>query len=118
MSAVVDKEMLEEIKALLSQQKSEILEETVGLLSQQKSEILGEVATCIKASEEQTHRNMMVLFENDINPRFQYLAEGHESLMKKMISHERIDAIEDDVDVLKMAVRHVNKDISELKRAQ
>jgi len=142
---MVDKALLDAIQGLLLQQKGEILEETAQnvqeLLSQQKSEILEETAknmqtmesrilektdqnmqTALQAAEsrisDECHRNMMMIVEAQIEPQLRILAEAYEGMVEKLTPTERVEAIEDDVSVLKTAVRHMNKDISNLKKAQ
>ena len=114
----------------LTQQKQEILSEVdlhMGQkLAQQKQEILSEVDLHMDQKlaqqkeeilTETTHR-MKVLLDAEIKPMFNLLAEDLSIIREKMIPESRIEALEDDVSVLKTAVRQINREIRELKKAQ
>lgn len=101
--------MLEEkdllaIGRLIDQKLEEKLDQK---LAQQKEEILTEA----------THR-MKVLLDAEVKPMFNLLAEDISIIREKMIPESRIEAVEDDVSVLKASVRRINQDIRELKQAQ
>ena len=72
-------------------------------LAQQKHEIINEVK---------------VLMEADVMPKFNLLADGIQSINKKMIPAEAIDEIEDRLDALEATVRLHSKEIAKLKKAQ
>lgn len=91
----------------LAQQKQDILGEMDLRMAQQKEEILSE----------STHR-MKVLLDAEVKPQFNLLAEELSIIREKMIPETRIEAIEDDVAILKATVRQLNRDVRELKKAQ
>ena len=91
----------------LAQQKQDILGEMDLRMAQQKEEILSE----------STH-HMKVLLDAEVKPQFNLLAEELSIIREKMIPETRIEAIEDDVAILKAAVRQLNRDVRELKKAQ
>ena len=66
-------------------------------LAQQKHEIINEVK---------------VLMEADVMPKFNLLADGIQSINKKMIPAEAIDEIEDRLDALEATVRLHSKEIA------
>lgn len=101
--------MLEEkdllaIGRLIDQKLEEKLDQK---LAQQKEEILTEA----------THR-MKVLLDAEVKPMFNLLAEDISIIREKMIPESRIEAVEDDVSVLKASVRQINRELRELKKAQ
>ena len=101
---MLDEKDLLAIGQLLDQKLEEKLNQK---LAQQKEEILTEA----------THR-MKVLLDAEVRPMFNLLAEDISIIREKMIPESRIEALEDDVSVLKASVRRINQDIRELKQAQ
>ena len=104
----LDQKLEEKLEQKLEQKLDQKLEEKLDQkLAQQKEEILTEA----------THR-MKVLLDAEVKPMFNLLAEDISIIREKMIPESRIEAIEDDVSVLKAAVRQINREIRELKKAQ
>lgn len=106
----------------LAQQKQEILGEMDQRMGRQKEEILGEMDRRMAQQKEEilaesTHR-MKVLLDAEVKPQFNLLADELSIIREKMIPESRIEALEDDVSVLKIAVRQINREIRELKKAQ
>lgn len=91
----------------MARQKDDILSEMDRRLAQQKEEILTEA----------THR-MQVLLDAEVKPMFNLLAEDISIIREKMIPESRVEAVEDDVSVLKASVRQINRELRELKKAQ
>jgi len=56
--------------------------------------------------------------ENQIEPQIKLLAEGHQTIMEAITPKSRVDELEDDVNMLKMAFRQINMELQELKQAQ
>ena len=75
-------------------------------LAQQKEEILRETA-----------HQMKVLLDAEVTPKFNLLAEAIQNLQEQMVPSERVEAVENDVAVLKVAVRHHSQELQELKKA-
>ena len=46
------------------------------------------------------------------------LAEGQETLLETLASKERVEAVEDDIVLLKSTTKAINREIAELKKAQ
>ncbi|MCD7948632.1 MAG: hypothetical protein LUG13_10210 [Oscillospiraceae bacterium] len=89
-------------KELLAQQEIRTKE----LLAQQKAEILDE-----------TTRNIKFLLDTEVQTRFNLLAEGQQIILEKLVPASRVEALEEDVQVLKTAVRQLSEDMEQLKRA-
>ena len=51
-------------------------------------------------------------------PQIKLLAEGHELLLQKLARKERVEALEDDMALLKSAVKAMSERIAELEKAQ
>ena len=76
-------------------------------LAQQKEEILTEAV-----------REMRVLLDAEVKPQFNLLAEELQIIREKLVPSSRIDSLEDEVALLKAAVRRINEDLQTLKKAQ
>ena len=98
----------------MAQQKQELL----GEMAQQKQELLGEMGRQKEEIlTESTHR-MKVLIESEFQQQFNLLAEDLAMIREKMVPESRMEEAEDDIIVLKSAVRQINQEIREMKRAQ
>lgn len=104
----LEQKLEEKLDQKLEEKLEQKLEEKLNQkLAQQKEEILTEA----------THR-MKVLLDAEVKPMFNLLAEDISIIREKMIPESRIEALENDVSVLKSSVRRINQDIRELKQAQ
>ena len=104
----LDQKLEEKLEQKLEQKLDQKLEEKLDQkLAQQKEEILTEA----------THR-MKVLLDAEVKPMFNLLAEDISIIREMMVPESRIKAAEDDIDILKAAVRQINREIRELKKAQ
>ena len=61
---------------------------------------------------------MIAYFDTDVMPKFDLLAEGLQGVQAKLTPMARIEAIEDDVALLKQVIRSMSKELAELKKAQ
>ena len=87
----------------LAQQKQDIMSETKGLLSQQKQEIMHDVK---------------VLLDTEVTPKFNLLAENQKIMLDKLAPKSELEELRSEVSVLKLAIRTINQEIAELKKAQ
>ena len=67
---------------------------------------------------QESENRMMAYFETAIMPKFDLLADGIQNIQEKMVPMSRVEALEDDVALLKQVIRSMNQEISELKKAQ
>ena len=105
---LLDQKLEEKLEQKLEEKLEQKLEEKLEQkLAKQKEEILTEA----------THR-MKVLLDAEVKPMFNLLAEDISIIREKMVPESRIEAIEDDVAVLKAAVRQINRELRDLKKAQ
>ena len=65
----------------------------------------------------QTVTRVAVTQENVVIPQIKLLAEGHEMLLQKLARKERVEALEDDVALLKSVVKAMSQRIAELEKA-
>lgn len=64
-----------------------------------------------------TKDQMMTLVESEINPKLQTLAEGHELLLERMIPESRIEQLEAELLVQRMAIKNLNERLDALEKA-
>lgn len=76
-------------------------------LAQQKQEIL----------DENTQR-MKILLDTEITPKFNLLAENQKIMLDKLAPKSELEELRSEVSVLKLAIRSINQEIAELKKAQ
>ena len=54
----------------------------------------------------------------DVDKRLDAINEGVDTILEKMVSKSRVEQLEDDVIVLKTAVKMLTQEVAELKKAQ
>ena len=64
-----------------------------------------------------TVTRVAVTQENVVIPQIKLLGEGHEMLLHKLARKERVEALEDDVALLKSVVKAMSQRIAELEKA-
>lgn len=79
---------------------------------------LQSIQTMIDASIRAPEKRMIAYFDTDVMPKFDLLAEGLQDVQAKLTPMTRIEAIEDDVALLKQVIRSMSKELAELKKAQ
>ena len=76
-------------------------------LEKQKQEILDE-----------STRRMKLLLDTEVTTRFNLLAEGQQAIIEAITPKSEIEELRSEVSVLKLAIRTMNQEIAELKKAQ
>ncbi|HIT31648.1 MAG TPA: hypothetical protein IAC25_02270 [Candidatus Enterenecus stercoripullorum] len=84
-------------------------EKILDLLSKH-DEMLSQVQT--------TLTKVAVTQENAVIPQLKLLAEGHETLLEALAPKSRVEQMEEEIDLLKTAIRALSRDVAELKKAQ
>ena len=79
---------------------------------------LQSIQTMIDASIRASEKRMITYFDTDVMPKFDLLAEGLQGVQAKLTPMARIEAIEDDVALLKQVIRSMSKELADLKKAQ
>lgn len=98
----------EKILELLEQQ-GKLLEQHGKLLADLRSDMSDMQTTLTKVAVTQ---------ENIVLPRLQALYEGQQNLLDTLAPKNRVEALEEEVDLLKTAIRSLSRDVAELKKAQ
>ena len=62
--------------------------------------------------------DVKVLLDTEVTTRFNLLAEGQQTIMDSITPKSEIEELRNEVSVLKLAIRTMNQDIAELKKAQ
>ena len=62
--------------------------------------------------------DVKVLLDTEVTTRFNLLAEGQQAIMDSIKPKSEIEELRNEVSVLKLAIRTMNQDIAELKKAQ
>ena len=115
-------EMLEKHDTML-EKHGEILEkhgemlEKHGKMLEKHSEMLEKLDRRMDSLDERQTKTEIIL-ENTIVPRLDALAEGQKALMEALAPKSRVEALEEEVDLLKTVIRSLSRDVAELKKAQ
>ena len=65
-----------------------------------------------------TVTRVAVTQENVVIPQIKLLAEGHALLLETLAHKDRVEALEDDIVLLKAAVKAVSQRVTNLEKAQ
>ena len=83
-----------------------------------RSIIREEVSSEASAAEQRIAKSTVTLMDAEFSRRFDLLADGIHDIQQKLVPMSRIEALEDDVSLLKQVIRSMSKEIAELKKAQ
>lgn len=67
---------------------------------------------------DESTRRMKLLLDTEVTTRFNLLAEGQQAIMKAITPKSEIEELRSEVSLLKLAIRTMNQEIAELKKAQ
>ena len=67
---------------------------------------------------DQKVENLTIYMENVINKKLELLIEGQQTLLETLAPKSRVEELEEQVEVLRLAIRGMARDIAELKKAQ
>ena len=62
--------------------------------------------------------DVKVLLDTEVTTKFNLLAESQQAILDAITPKSEIEQLRSEVDVLKLAIRTMNQDIAELKKAQ
>ena len=99
--------------------EEKILEMLAQIQAEQK-EMRSDIAE-LKTTQGQmqtTLTRVAVTQENVVLPQLKLLAEGHETLLNTLARKDRVEALEDDVALLKTVIKAMSQRIAELEKAQ
>ncbi len=121
--AVMDAQKAELVEAMAAQ-KTEIFEamglqkkELLETMDAQKTELYDAMAKLREDLLRDMTAAMRVLIESSITPQFKLLAENQQIMMETLTPKARTEELEDELDVLRGAVRQHSADIASLKKA-
>ena len=100
-----------------------ILEKHGELLTQMQADISGLKSgqAQMQAKQDRMEENLHMVkayLELDVEKRFDAVNEGIDAILEKLVPEDRVERLEDDVVVLKTAVKALARDVAELKKAQ
>ena len=88
-------------------------ERILALLEAQRDEIR-KVNMTLEAQGDEIRKINMTL-ENQVGPQLQALAEGQQTLLQTLAPRSRVEQLEEEMDLLKTALRALSRDVAELK---
>ena len=118
---MLDEKDLQAIAQLMDQQKKEFLEESTAnmrtALEQYVDPKFSSFSTELAGVRDQVVK-LAISQENIVEPQLRALAEGQQVLLQKLAPRDRVEQLEDEISVLKSAIRALSQDVAELKKAQ
>ena len=126
---MLDEKDLQAIAQLMAQQKQELIGELAvrmdAKMAQQKTDITGELDAKLSALEtrmddklDSFKQETVAMMEAYFDPKFELLAEGQKTLLETLAPKNRVEQLEEEVDILKTVIRSLSRDVAELKKAQ
>lgn len=94
--------------------------ETQGKILEQHGKLLENINGRLAGVETLSQRTA-VLLETEYADKLQLLFDGHMEIMQKMddlTPKSRVEALEDDVSLMKTVIRALSQEVAELKKAQ
>ena len=114
--------LLEQLVEDVSGLKQDVsgLKQDVSGLKQESAETKKELAALKEqmGRMDERLRRVELTQENMVLPQLRLLAEGNDTLLARSAPAARVEAVENDVDMLKTVVRLHSQDISALKKAR
>ena len=115
---MLDERDMELLRALL-REEGERIEERVNARMDARFQTQDErIDKMFQEQRRSIMHDVKVLMDAEFKPRFDLLAEDVQIIREKMISEERMEEAEADIQVLKTSVRMLNEDVRALKKAQ
>jgi len=114
--------LLEEMRTDISGLKSgqEVMKADISDLKSSQEVMRTDISN-LKSNQEVMRADLtkvMVTQENVVIPQLKTLAEGHMTLLETLAPKNRVEALEEDVSILKVAVKALTAEMAELKKAQ
>lgn len=115
---MLDERDMELLRALL-REEGERIEERINARMDARFQTQDErIDRMFQEQRRSIMHDVKVLMDAEFKPRFDLLAEDVQIIREKMISEERMEEAEADIQVLKTSVRMLNEDVRALKKAQ
>lgn len=99
-------------------------EEKILLLLEKQGEALAQISQRLDQQGETLNNlttrvtKIELTQENVVLPHLQALAEGQQTLLETLASKDRVEALENDVALMKTVIRSLAKEVQELKKAE
>lgn len=90
------------------------LQAIAALISESEKRMFGKITE----SEQRIKNDTLVMMESYFDPKFNLLSEKIDVLEEKLAPKSRVEALEDEMVLLKTVVGAMSKEIQELKKAQ
>lgn len=114
---MLDERDMELLRALF-REEGERIEQRINTRMEERFRAQDErIGTMFQEQRRSIMHDVQVLMDAGSKPRFDLLAEELQVIREKMISEERMEEVEADIQVLKTSVRMMDQEIQELKRA-
>lgn len=84
------------------------------MLDERDLQAIGQI---LKESEQRIMKNVAILMDADVTPKFNLLAEGQQDILERLVPRSRMDDLEDEMKFLKSVVRQMSEEIQRLKKA-
>ena len=94
---------------------AEIMDSKIGASEKRMAQLMD--AKLAQQKQDIMH-DVKVLLDTEVTTRFNLLAEGQQAIMDAITPKSEIEELRNEVSVLKLAIRTMNQDITELKKAQ
>ena len=88
------------------------------MLDTAEERITEKTRALIAESEERTAKRTVALMDLEFNKKFDALLEGQQAILAQMVPTTRVEALEDDVKVLKIVIRQLSEEVQRMKQAQ
>ncbi len=114
---MLDEKDIQVIRDLMAEQEARLTAKIEDQETRLTAKIEEAQKSAVKEAVELSTRYMNVLYETKIEPQFRLLAEGHQTLLETLAPKDRVEALEEDVAILKTAVSSLSSEVKELKKA-
>ena len=114
-----NEEKILELLTKMQADQTEIREEQKQIREEQKQ--MREEQMKMREEQKQMQEDIAGIklrLDYDVNNRFDAINDGIDSILEQLVPKSRVDALEDDVIVLKTAVKMLTQEVAELKKAQ
>lgn len=103
--------------SVIDKQTNDLRDQMMSVIDKQTNDLKGQMTSVIGKQTNDLKDQMMAVIESEVNPKFQILAEGQEALLEKMIPENRIEDLEAELVVQKMAIKNLNERLTALEEA-
>ena len=89
------------------------------MLDEQDLHAIGQMMDAkLTAQKREVMNEVKVLLDTEVQTKFNLLAERQQDILERLVSHSRVDELEDEVEFLKSLFRQMNEELHSLKNGQ